>query len=352
MIRVAVIGVGSMGQNHARVLFDAENCELVAVADNNELNVARMGRKYHAKGYTDYRKMILNENLDAVSIAVPTNFHRDVAKFCLENRKHVLLEKTISSNESEAREIIDAANRNDVKLMIGHIERFNPAIQELKARLARGELGEIYKIEVQRIGPFPVRVADVGVIVDLSVHDLDIINYLTGTFPVTIYAETQQKLHPKFEDSVTAIMRFGGGSLVLLDINYLSPTKVRMLKIYGKKGMFKVNYLTQELYFYENNSFYSDDWKSVTEGDVRKINIHKAEPLVLEINHFISCIIENREPLITGQHGLNIVQLASLIQKSAIEKKVISLSNSFSSLTSDSPTNDSSTFSSCNRGFQ
>jgi len=322
MIKVAVIGVGSMGQNHARVFFNSDEAQLVAVADSFFNNAEKVAKKYNIKAYADYKEMIDKESLDAVSIVVPTSLHKEVALHALSRGKHVLLEKPIASDEKEAEEIIDCAEKNKVKLMIGHIERFNPAIIELKKRLQAGDLGEIYKIDVQRIGPFPVRITDVGVIIDLSVHDLDIIDYLIGVEPSRLYAETQQRLHPHQEDSVTAMIKYANGVQAILNINYLSPTKVRELQIFGKKGMFKVNYLDQELYFYENKSFASEDWSSVTEGDIKKIILPKKEPLQVEIETFIDCISQNRESPVKGEQGLKVLKLANLLKKSAQENMI------------------------------
>ena len=239
----------------------------------------------------------------------------------MDKKKHVLLEKPIASTEEEAREIIACAEKNKVKLMIGHIERFNPAIIELKKRLC--ELGEIYKIDVQRIGPFPGRITDVGVIVDLSVHDIDVINYLLNHHPTRLYAEAQQKLHPHHEDSVTALLRYGNEVTATLTVDYLSPTKIRQIQVFGKKGMFKVNYLDQELYFYENPGYSVDSWDTVVEGDMRKINIPKKEPLAAEIDSFLSCIQGNSEPSVSGDHGLQVLKIAHLLLQSARENKII-----------------------------
>lgn len=323
MIKVGVIGVGSMGQNHARVYFNSDNVQLVAVADPYKEQAEKVARHYNAKAYADYREMLRQENIDAVSIAVPTSLHKEVALHALKNGKHLLLEKPIASTEAEAREIIAVAEKNNCKLMIGHIERFNPALQELKRKLLQNELGEIYKIDVQRIGPFPSRITDVGVIVDLSVHDLDIINYLIEDSPIRIYAEAQQRLHPQHEDSVTALLRYKQGVLAVLNINYLSPTKTRQLKIFGKKGMFLINYLDQELFFYENKGFTADNWESVSEGDMKKITLPKKEPLQLEIESFVNCIKENTPPAISGEQGLHNLQIAHAILKSAQEKKIL-----------------------------
>ncbi|MEK6950838.1 MAG: Gfo/Idh/MocA family oxidoreductase [Nanoarchaeota archaeon] len=323
MIRIAVIGVGSMGQQHARILFHSDAAQLVAVADSLPEQAEKIGRHYNARPYVRYQELLDDETIDAVSIAVPTSRHREVALSALEKGKHVLLEKPIASTEEEAQEIISTAKQQQRILMIGHIERFNPAIQELKLRLQRGELGEIYKIDVQRIGPFPSRISDVGVIIDLSVHDLDIINYLIEDSPVRIYAESQQHLHPHHEDSVTALLRYRRGALAVLNVNYLSPTKTRQLKIFGKKGMFLVNYLDQELYFYENRSFSSDNWESVTEGDMKKIIITKREPLHVEIDSFINCLKHNSPPPVSGEHGLILLRTAQAILKSSQEKKIL-----------------------------
>src|SRR3989338_5489838 len=323
MIKVAVIGVGSMGQNHARIYFHSDNTELVAVSDPYEEQAKNIARHYNTKSYRIYQDMLNQEDIDAVSIAVPTSLHKEVALYALEKGKHVLLEKPIASTNEEAQEIINKAQQQNRKLMVGHIERFNPAIIELKSRLQRGELGEIYKIDVQRIGPFPYRITDVGVIVDLSVHDLDIIHYLIEDTPVRIYAETQQHLHPHHEDSVTALLRYSKGALVILNINYLSPTKVRQLRIFGKKGMFLVNYLDQELYFYENKGFTSDTWESVTEGDMKKIIISKKEPLQVEIEAFLDCVNNKGDSPVSGTQGVEVLNIAHAILKSAQEKKIL-----------------------------
>lgn len=324
-LKVAVIGVGSMGENHARVYAHYEKTQLIAVADSNKEQAEKVAKKLKVKAYSDYKEMLEKEDLDAVSIAVPTSLHKDVAVYAFKKRINVLLEKPIALTEEEAKEIIECAKKNNAKLMIGHIERFNPAVIELKKKLERGDLGEIYKIDVQRIGPFPQRISDVGVIIDLSVHDLDIIDYLINSTPSRIYAETQQKLHPRFEDSVTALLSYQNGVLAVLNTNYLSPTKTRVLKIFGEKGMFQVDYLNQELYFYENKSFVENHWSNVTEGDLKKIIIEKKEPLQIEIEEFIRHISENTPPSADGEQGLNVLTIARLLIKSAAKKEIIEL---------------------------
>jgi UDP-N-acetylglucosamine 3-dehydrogenase len=322
MVNLAVIGVGSMGKNHARVLFNLEHVDLRAVCDNSAEQAEKIGMKYNCRWYTSYQDMLDREDIDAVCIAVPTRFHKECALYVMSKGKHVLVEKPIASTIEEAKEVIAAAKQYGVHLMVGHIERFNPAVLELKRRLDSGELGEIYKVDVQRIGPFPQRITDVGVIVDLSVHDIDVIHYLLKSPVKHVYAEKQQRIHAEHEDSVTALLTYYNGMLGILNVNYLSPTKIRQLSIFGKKGMFQINYLSQELYFYENSSFTQDDW-SVTEGDMRKINVKRKESLQTEIEHFIDVIEDKTHPLVNGEDALYALQIAHDILESAQKKGVV-----------------------------
>jgi UDP-N-acetylglucosamine 3-dehydrogenase len=325
MLRAAVIGIGSMGKNHVRVLSDLNSVELVCIADSNETVLKAISAKYHVKGYTDYRKMLEKEKLDIVSIVVPTTLHKQVSLDVIEKGIHCLLEKPIAATIADSKEIIEKAKEKKVKLMIGHIERFNPAVIELKKRLP--ELGEIYKIVIERVGPFPARISDVGVVLDLSVHDLDIINYILGSKPVSIFAETQNRIHPNHEDTLTSVIKYKDNVIAVLNIDWLTPTKKRQLTITGRKGMFKVNYLLQEITFYENKALTTDDYGflGVTEGNMTMIQLDKKEPLKQEIESFIDCVMHNRPSPITGEDGMDALLYAQKILESAKEENIIRL---------------------------
>ena len=321
MLNVAVIGVGSMGKNHARIYNDLSNINLVAVADNDEKNLQQISKKYGCKAYIDYRKMLDSEELDIVSVVVPTKLHKQVAFDVIEKGVNILLEKPIAFTVEEGKKIIDLAKEKKVKLMIGHIERFNPAIIELKKRIDAGELGKIFKIDVNRVGPFPARIRDVGVVIDLAVHDLDIIRYLTNSEVTRLYAEIKRQIHTEHEDLLSALLKFKNGVICNLNINWLTPTKIRKLYITGEKGMFVANYLTQDLYFYENaevknNVNYADIMMGVSEGRMIKFNVKKKEPLRAEIEHFVDCVENNKEPLINGKDGLKALELAQKLIES------------------------------------
>jgi UDP-N-acetylglucosamine 3-dehydrogenase len=329
-MRAAVIGVGSMGWNHARIYNELEGVNLVAVADLDAEVAKRAAHIYGVRDYTDYRKMLRHEELDVVSIAVPTQIHRETALAALQQGCHILVEKPIASTIEEGQEMVALAASRGLKLAVGHIERFNPAIVELKRRLKRGEAGQVFQIHARRLGPFPARVRDVGVVIDLATHDLDIMRYLLDSEVKRIYAETEHKIHTEHEDLLSGLLRFESGVIGLLSINWLTPTKIRELVVTGERGMFLVNYLTQDLYFYENDHADSQ-WGSlgllrgVSEGNMVRLKIEKREPLRIEIEAFVKAVFEDGELTVRGEDGLTALALAQRLVESGQENRVISI---------------------------
>jgi predicted dehydrogenase len=329
VLKAAVIGVGSMGRNHVRIYGLMENARLVAVADASPEALESIARVYNARVYTDYVQMLDKEKPDVVSIAVPTRLHREVAVAALERGVHVFLEKPISQDVSEGKHIIAAAKRAGVKLAVGHIERFNPAVLELKKQLDAGQLGRIFQIHARRVGPFPPRIQDVGVVIDLATHELNLLEYVTGSQVQTVYAETEREIHATHEDLLTGILTFRDGTIGILDVNWLTPTKIRELSLIGEKGMFVVNYLTQDLYFYEND-YANGNWEGlavmgVSEGRLIRYNIKRKEPLLAEIEAFVNAIECDEPPLIGGEEALRAVFLAEKLLESGQRHEVISL---------------------------
>ncbi|HSL46400.1 MAG TPA: Gfo/Idh/MocA family oxidoreductase [Anaerolineales bacterium] len=331
MIRVAVIGVGSMGKNHVRVYTEMPEVELVAVADANREAAEPVARRYRVPLYTDICEMLDKEKPDAVSIVVPTIEHFRVAKMVLEAGIHVLVEKPIAATLEDAEKLIQTADRLNRVLMVGHIERFNPAIIELKRRLEAGELGQIFQIYARRLGPFPTRISDVGVVMDLAPHDLDIMRYLTGSEVINIYARTKHRLSSNQDDLFVGIISFEDDILGLLEINWLTPTKIRELYVTGMYGMFRVNYLTQDLYFYENAEKNGSNWpalsllRGVSEGEVKQFAIRKKEPLRGELEAFIACVQGNRAQQVNGKDARMALGLAMGLIESATTGQVKNL---------------------------
>ncbi len=331
MLKVAVIGCGSMGQNHIRNYADIDEVELVGVCDVDLERAKSFAKKYGCRAYGNYLEMIEKENPEIISVVVPTKLHKKVAVDVLNKGVNVLLEKPIAPTIKEAEEIIKAAEKNRVKLMIGHIERFNPAVLEAKQRILKNEIGKIIEIVAVRVGPFPPRIRDVGVITDLTIHDIDTVRFLTNSEIKEVYGSTASKINSDRADLFFGIAKFKDNALALFQTNWITPTKIRETKIVGEHGMFKIDYLTQDLYFYENAYFnstiptYDEVLRGVLEGRMIKYKINKKEPLRNEIMHFINCVKHNKEPAVSGEVGLENLKIALKFIESSKKKKVVEL---------------------------
>ncbi len=316
-LKVAVIGAGSMGMNHLRVLkdLDEEQVQLVGIAETNEPTLQRAKRRFDVPGYMDYRQMIEETCPDLVAVVVPTHVHFEVASYVLDRGINVLLEKPITSTVEEALALIRLAQLRNAKIAVGHIERFNPAIIELKRRLVAGELGQIFQLHARRLGPFPPRIRDVGVTLDLATHEIDVMRYLADAEVEHVYAETQCRVHDQYEDLLLGILRFTNDAIGMLDVNWLTPTKVRELSVTGEKGMYLVNYPTQDVYFYEND-YTTTTWDAlrpfigVSEGTMTRLKIQKAEPLRLEYEDVVAAIRNDTAPTVTGEDGVAVLKVA------------------------------------------
>jgi len=242
--------------------------------------------------------------------------HRQVGGRAMRAGVHVLIEKPIAATIEEAQELMEVAERTGRWLAVGHIERFNPAIVALKERLAHGDLGRVFRLHARRLGPFPARIRDVGVVIDLATHDIDISRYLLGSEPNRIYAETARRIHTDHEDMLSALLRFENNALVQLDVNWLTPTKIRELTLTGECGMFHVNYLTQELSFFENNvteNGMPEQVASVTEGKMVRFKVQPKEPLRAELEDVVDAIQTNRSPLVGPSDAYKALEIAQAV---------------------------------------
>ena len=318
-LKIAVVGAGSMGKNHLRVLrddFDEGQVELVGVAEPHGENLQQAMRRFHVAGFDDYRQMVEHTLPDLVAVVVPTDLHFEVASYLLDRGINVLLEKPMTSSVEEAQALIQLAAIRDVKLAIGHIERFNPAVIEVKRHLVAGELGQVFHLHARRLGPFPPRIRDVGVTLDLATHDIDVMRYLADAEVEHVYAETRQHIHTTHEDLLLGVLRFTNRAIGVLDVNWLTPTKVRELSITGEKGMYLINYLTQDVYFYEND-YTTTTWDAlrsltgVSEGTMTRLKIQKAEPLRLEYEDVMAAIRQDALPTVSGEDGLAVLKVVS-----------------------------------------
>ena len=318
-LRAAVVGLGTMGRNHVRVWDEAiSGVELVAVADPDPAALARTIDGRSMPGYADPLELFAVERPDLVSIVAPTSLHRDVTIAALESGAHVLVEKPIAATREEAEAMMAAADAAGRILTVGHIERFNPAIRELRRRLAAGELGRIFQVHATRLGPFPARIRDVGVVVDLAPHDLDVMRYLLQSDPVRLYAETERRIHTDHEDLFVGVIKFANGAVGMLDINWLTPTKRRTLSVTGERGMYVADYLTQDLVFYANPAD-----ASVEEGEMIRRHIDRREPLQVELDEFARAVREGGPPPVDPHEAMVALLLARTMVEAAQSEAVV-----------------------------
>lgn len=329
-VRVAIVGAGSMGTNHLRVLRDFEEgrVSVVGVAESFPETRARAERIFHIPGFADYKTMISQTKPDLVVVVTPTVTHFEVASFALEHGCNVLVEKPIAHTVAEAEALVKLSRSKGLVLAVGHVEHFNPAVRRLKGLLEENTLGHIYQLLARRMGPFPSRIRDVGVTLDLATHDLDVMRFITGSDVRTLFAQTQQLVHRDYEDLLLGVLRFESGAVGVLDVNRLTPTKTRELTVTGERGMFYLNYITQELTFTEND-FEPSDWAQrgsvagVSDGAMTRYKVHKGEPLRLEYEDILRAISTHTDPGVSGESGLVALAIAHDILESAKTGEVI-----------------------------
>ncbi len=319
-LRAGVIGLGMMGRNHVRVWDELiDDVELVAVADPDAGAVRRATQGRNMRGYESVEQLLATESLDLLSVVAPTSLHLEIALQALRAGVHVLVEKPIASDRAEAEQMIAAAREARRLLTVGHIERFNPAIRELRRRLSAGELGRVFEINATRLGPFPARIRDVGVVVDLAPHDLDVMRYLLGSEPIRLYAETEQRIHTDHEDLFVGIMKFDNGAVGVLDINWLTPTKKRTLSVTGERGMYVADYIAQDLVFFPNPAD-----ASVAEGEMVRRHVERREPLVVELEAFARAVRDGGPPPVDPHEAMVALLLARTMVDAARTGAVVS----------------------------
>jgi predicted dehydrogenase len=330
-LRVGLAGLGSMGRNHLRVLRARPGCRLVAVADPvPEALAAAVGGGIDvpdALGFAEPLAMIAEADLDAVVIAAPTTSHRALAIAAIERGLAVLIEKPLAVSVDEGLEILAAARRRRVPVQVGHVERFNPAVLELGRLLGEGWLSTIYAITSRRAGPFPARIRDVGVTIDLATHDADILSWVAGERPDRVYAE---RIHASHEDLLFGLLRFPSGATGMLDVNWLTPAKRRLLTVVGEEGMFELDYLTQRLTFTRANARGPDliaGYAPTFAGDVAELPVAIGEPLAAELDAFLTVVRDGGRPVVDVEDGLWAVAIATSLLDAAAAGHPIDLSD-------------------------
>ncbi|MDQ3128244.1 MAG: Gfo/Idh/MocA family oxidoreductase [Chloroflexota bacterium] len=330
-LRVGLAGLGSMGRNHLRILAARTDIRLAAVADPVEAAVSGATDQTGAPGFAEPLAMIAEAELDAVVIAAPTTAHVPLALAAIERGIAVLVEKPLAATVDEALRIVDAARAAGVPVQVGHVERFNPAVLELGRLIDDGWLSSIFSIASRRAGPFPARIRDVGVTVDLATHDADILSWIAGERPSRVYGETAQRIHATNEDLLFGLLHFPSGATGMLDVNWLTPAKRRQLVVVGEEGMFELDYLTQRLTFTRatdtTNPRLIGGYAPTFEGEVVELPVASAEPLASELAAFLDVVRNGGKPVVDAEDGLWAVAIATSLLASAANGAAIDLTS-------------------------
>ena len=310
---VGVIGVGAMGYNHVRIYSELDCANLLAISDMMRGTLDQVSKEFNTVGYVDYDNILQIEDISTVNICVPTVFHKEVVLRAIDAGKNVLVEKPIAPELPEAREMIKAAEESGVKLMTGHVERFNPAVQKAKELLDQEVIGNIVSASAKRLGPYPPRIRDVGVSIDLAIHDIDIFHYLFKSPAKTVYANMGNRLKGcEFEDHAEIMTKYQNGVVSILETNWLTPYKKRQLDITGTEGIISIDYGNQTLKLYKNE-------KS------EEIPVENKEPLKEELKSFIESVDNDNQPPITGMDGYNALEVVQAAIRSTKESTLVHL---------------------------
>lgn len=308
-----------MGQNHLRLLSHSRLCNLAGAVETHPRLRQAVARTYRVPALESLDAALDRLDFDAAVVATPTETHYALARRLLEAGKHVLVEKPFTADPSEGYELLALGQQRGLVTLVGHVERFNPAVVRLQQRIA--DLGAIYHIESERTGPFPERILNTGVALDLLVHDVDLVLSLTRLEPLWTFSHKERRVHPSHEDGITAILGFRDDVVAVLKANWLSPTKVRRFRVYGSKGMFEVDFLNRNLFFYENSvSVPVEDsfgLVGMEEGDQIKFKTIPTEPLAAELEHFIGCIVSGNLAADMTRANIRAIEVVARILESA-----------------------------------
>jgi len=298
-IRVGVVGLGRLGSIHAKIYSTLEAVELAGICDVDENTAKNTAQALKTTWFTDYKKL-LDADINAVSIVTPTILHYEIARFFLKNKAHVLIEKPITKTLKEAGDLIKIAARNRLIIQVGHVERFNSAIQAIEKLSNKPRF-----IEVHRLGPFTPRVKDVGVVLDLMIHDIDIVLGLTKS-KVKNIDSLGMKILTDHEDIANARIRFKNGTVCDLTASRVTSDSLRKIRIFQDDCYISIDYMAQEALIYKkiNNQIVSE-----------KIDIQKEAPLQKELASFIDCVANNRRPVVSGKEAYEALKVALAILK-------------------------------------
>ena len=334
-LKMGVIGVGNMGQHHARVLSLLKDIQLIGVCDSNLARGIEIASQYRTHFYENYEELLAR--VDAVCIAVPTKLHHEVGTKCLQAGVHILIEKPIAASIAEAESLVNLAAETGCILQVGHIERFNPAFRELSKVI---QTEKILALEARRLSPYSNRANDVSVVLDLMIHDIDLLLELSASPVVRLTASGSVSANSANLDYVTANLGFANGVVATLTASKVTHRKIRCLAAHCKESLIETDFLKNEILIHRHQQANLQKQPQPTlykqDGITEKVYTSNIEPIYAEIEHFVNCIRGGERPSVGGEQALKALRLASLIEQMALDGKVWSSSNNEPKI--DSPT--------------
>jgi UDP-N-acetylglucosamine 3-dehydrogenase len=302
-VNLAVIGAGFWGKNHVRVFSELDGCEVVAVCDVDLERAKSVATAFRVPRYTsDYRELCDDESIDAVTVCTPSTTHARITVDFVAAGKDVLVEKPMASNLEEALRMVDEIRSSGRKVMVGFIERFNPALVRAVQLLREGRIGDPILIYGRRIGPWPERIGDVGVVHDTAIHDIDLSCHIFGALPRSVFAVGGSVIHTK-EDHVQSTLDFGGGRSAMIEANWLTPRKKREMFVTGTEGVLSIEFLKKEVTLEKADGIYSP-------------TVEQREPLRAELEHFVGAVSKGDAPSPDHLDGLVSIAIAEAIVQS------------------------------------
>jgi UDP-N-acetylglucosamine 3-dehydrogenase len=309
---VAVIGTGFWGKNHARVYKELESTELIAICDVDAERAKTIAGQFGVKAYTDSAIMMMNEEIEAVSVCTWSTSLAKEALRALRCGKHILVEKPMATSTKQAEKLVVAAEQNGLHIMVGFLMRFIPGLCHIRKAVENEKIGQLVCATAKRVSQWPERIGDVGVVKDTAIHDIDVMRFIFGEDPISVYAKVGAMRHKKFEDYALIMLTFQDGKSAFIESNWLTPYKTRVLTVTGSDAIMRLDYITQEL------------WIEAANENVQP-KYPWQEPLKAELQHFSNCVLKKEKPMMTGEDGVKALGIAIAALESSAKNKAIKL---------------------------
>jgi UDP-N-acetylglucosamine 3-dehydrogenase len=309
---VAVIGTGQWGKNHARVYHELPSVELIAICDINAERAKAMAAQYGVKAYSSSTEMLKDKSIEAVNVCTWSTILAKEAQKVLNSGRHVLVEKPMATTPQQAEKLVQTAKENGLHITVGFLMRFIPGLQIIRQSIENKKIGDLVCATAKRVSQWPERIGDVGVLKDTAIHDIDVMRFISNQDPIAVYAKMGSMKHRKFEDYAQIMLTYEDGKSAFIESNWLTPYKTRMLTVTGSDAIMKLDYITQDLWIEQQT-------------ETVQPRVPFQEPLKMELQHFVDCIVEKKKPLVTGEDGVRALTVATAALQSSAKNRAIQI---------------------------